>query len=204
MGRDFRFDLIGRFWQHRFQIYTKKYNAIKRIAGLKMKLRETFGLSGLSIEQTQTKLDRIVRRKTREVRKRLFKKLDNLINDKKQAIAEKKEKEMKEAERLTRSDIDKKIICNNSSRQFTQKELDLLSLGLGFGITPKKFPLIEYITATEKICQSLEGIGDPESVTRAQGIRNMVTGELRKGFDMKIKSNLSREEREILREIGED
>ena len=32
----------------------------------------------------------------------------------------------------------------------------------------------------------------------------MVSGELRKGFDMKIKSNLSREEREILREIGED
>ena len=52
-----------------------------------MKLRDTFGLSGLSIEQTQPKLDRIVRRKTREFRKRLFKKLDNLINDKKQAIA---------------------------------------------------------------------------------------------------------------------
>ena len=51
-----------------------------------MKLRETFGLLGLSIEQTQMKLDRIVRRKTREVRKHLFKKLDNLINDKKQAI----------------------------------------------------------------------------------------------------------------------
>ena len=113
-----------------------------------------------------------------------------------------KEKEMKEAEKLKKSNIDKKIVYNHSSRQFTQKELDLLSLGLGFGITPKKFPLIEYITATEKLCQSLEEIGDPESVARAQGIRNMVTGELRKGFDMKIKSNLSREERKILREIG--
>jgi len=70
-------------------IYTKKYNTIKRIASLKMKLRENFGLSGFSIEQTQTKLDRIVRRKTSEIRKRLFKKLDNLMNDKKQAIAEK-------------------------------------------------------------------------------------------------------------------
>ena len=156
-----------------------------------MKLRETFGLSGFSIEQTQTKLDRIVRRKTRDIRKRLFKKLDNLINDKKKAIVEKKETDMKEAERLKKSNIDKKIVYNNSSRQFTraQKELDLLSLGLGFGITPKKFPLIEYITATENLCQSLEEIGDPESVARAQGIRNMVTGELRKGFDMKIKSN---------------
>ena len=167
-----------------------------------MKLWETFGLSGFSIEQTQTILDRIVRRKIRDIRKRLFKKLDNLINEKKQAIAEKKETDLKEAERLKQSGIDKKFVYNNSSRQFTQKELDLLSLGLGFGITPKKFPLIEYITATEKLCQSLEEIGDPESVARAQGIRNMVTGELRKGFDMKIKSNLSREEREILREIG--
>jgi uncharacterized protein YegP (UPF0339 family) len=41
-------------------MYTKKYNAIKRIASLKVKLRETFGLLGFSIEETQTKLDRIV------------------------------------------------------------------------------------------------------------------------------------------------
>ena len=40
------------------------------------------------------------------------------------------------------------------------------------------------------------------SIAKAQGIR--VSGELRKGFDMKIKSNLSKEEREILREIGKD
>ena len=101
-------------------------------------------------------------------------------------------------------DVDKKIIYNNSSRQFNQKELDLLSLGLSFGITQKKFPLIEYIAATEKLCQSLEEIGHPDSIARAQGIRNMVSGELRKGFDMKIKTNLSKEEREILRKIGED
>ena len=63
---------------------------------------------------------------------------------------------------------------------------------------------IEYIAATEKLCQSLEEIGDPDSIARAQGIRNMVSGELRKGFDMKIKTNLSKEEREILRKIGEE
>ena len=60
---------------------------------------------------------------------------------------------MKEAERLKKSGIDKKIVYNNSSRQFTQKELDLLSLGFGFGITPKKFPLIEHKAATSKLCQ---------------------------------------------------
>ena len=84
--------------------------------------------------------------------------------------------------------------------------MDLLSLGLNFGITPKKFPLIEYIALTEKLCQSLKEIGDPDSMAcaRAQGIRNLVSGELRKGYDMKIKSNLSKEEREILKQIGDD
>ena len=65
--------------------------------------------------------------------------------------------------------MDKKIIYNNSKRIFNQKEMDLLLLGLSFGITSKKFPLVEYIAATEKLCQSLEEIGDPDSMARAQG-----------------------------------
>jgi len=81
--------------------------------------------------------------------------------------------------------------------------MDLLSLGLSFGRTPKKFPLGKYIAATEKLCQSLEEIGEPDSMGRAQGIRNLVSGELRKDYDMKIKSNLSKEEREILKGIGD-
>ena len=89
-------------------------------------------------------------------------------------------------EEIKISGMDKKIIYNNSKRIFNQKEMDLLSLGLSFEITPKKFPLIEYIAATEKLCQSLEEIGDPNSTARAQGIRYLVLGELRKGYDMKI------------------
>jgi len=186
------------------EIYSKKYNAVKKIAGLKMKLRETFGLSGHSIEREEKKLDRIVRRKTREVRKRIFIKLDKLIEEKKRRILERQQAETRKAEEIKISSMDKKIIYNNSKRIFNQKEIDLLSLGLSFGITPKKFPLIEYIAATEKLCQSLEEMGDPDSMARAQGIRNLISGELRKGYDMKIKPNLSKEEREILREIGED
>ena len=186
------------------EIYTKKYIADRKIAGLKVKLRETFGLSGHSIEKEERKLDRIVRRKTREVRKRIFRKLDKLVEEKKQRILEKEQAEMKKAEEVRISGMDKKIIYNNSKRIFNQKEMNLLSLGLSFGITPKKFPLVEYIAATEKLCQSLEEIGDPDSMARAQGIRNLVSGELRKGYDMKIKSNLSKEEREILKGIGDD
>ena len=142
-------------------------------------------------------MDRIVQRKTREVRKRIFRKLDKLVEEKKQRILEKEQAEMKKAEQVKISGLDKKIIYNNSKRIFNQKEMDLLSLGLSFGITPKKIPLVEYIAATEKLCQLLEEIGDPHSMARAQDIRNFVSGELRKGYDMKIKSNLSKEESEI-------
>jgi len=38
----------------------------------------------------------------------------------------------------------------------SEKENKLLSLGLNFGMTPKKFPLVEYITAAEMLCKSLE------------------------------------------------
>ena len=167
---------------------------VRKIAGLKVKLREAFGLSGYAIEQEEKKLDRIVRRKTREIRKRIFRKLDNLLQEKKQRIFEKTQAEIQKAEKIKISGLDKKIIYNNSKRVFNQREMDLLSFGLNFGITPKKFPLIEYIAATVKLCQSLEEIGDPDSMARAQGIRNLVSGELRKGYDMKIKSNLSKEE----------
>ena len=99
-------------------IYTKKFNTTRRIAGLIIKLRETFGLSGYSIELEEAKLDKIVRRKTREVRKRLCNKLDNLISYKKQAIDEKKQREVKQAETMKRMDMDKKIMYSNSSHQF--------------------------------------------------------------------------------------
>ena len=133
------------------EIYTKKYNAVRKIVGFKVKLRETFGLSGHSIEREEKKVDRVVRRKTREVRKRIFIKLDKLIEEKKRRILERQQAEMRKAEEIKISSMDKKIIYNNSKRIFNQKEIDLLSLALSFGITPKKFPLIEYIAATEKL-----------------------------------------------------
>ena len=77
-------------------------------------------------------------------------------------------------------------------------------MGLNFAITPKKFPLIEYITAAEKLCQSIEQIGDDESIEKAQQIRNSVLNQIRKGVGMKIKSNLNAEEHKLIKEITED
>ena len=75
----------------------------------------------------------------------------------------------------------------------------MLSLGLNFGLTPKKFPLVEYITATEMLCKSLEETEEPDAIEKAQAIRNF-----RKGFKMTIKNNLSPEEREILKGLKDD
>ena len=34
--------------------------------------------------------------------------------------------------------------------KLTTEQLELLSLGLNFGIAPKRFPIVEYVTATER------------------------------------------------------
>ena len=50
------------------------------------------------------------------------------------------------------SNLNKKVVYNNSSKQLTEKQMNLLALGLNFAIAPKKLPLqlIEYIAATKK------------------------------------------------------
>jgi len=104
----------------------------------------------------------------------------------------------------TNLNVNKKVVYNNSSKELSQKQIELLALGLNFAITPKKFPLIEYITAAEKLCQSIEQIGDDESIEKAQQIRNSVLNQIRKGVGMKIKSNLNAEEHKLIKEITED
>ena len=51
--------------------------------------------------------------------------------------------------------------------------ISVLALGLSFAITPKNFPLLEYIAATENLCQALEEYADDEYVEKAQSIRNI-------------------------------
>ena len=98
----------------------------------------------------------------------------------------------------------KKIIYNNSSKKLTTNQEKLLELGLNFAVTPKKFPLIEYIAAAEDLCQFLEERGDDESMEKAQKFRNIMIDHIRKGVGMKIKDNLSADEKKILKEIISD
>ena len=95
----------------------------------------------------------------------------------------------------------KKVIYNNSSKLLSPKQQKVLELGLNFAITPKKFPLIEYIAATENLCQALEEYGDDESVEKAQKIRNITINHIRKGIGMKIRNNLSADDEKVLKEI---
>ena len=61
----------------------------------------------------------------------------------------------------------KKIVYDlTKDQKLTQEEIDLLSLGLNFGIAPKKFPLMEYCTAVENLTQSLEAMDDPEAIQK--------------------------------------
>ena len=98
----------------------------------------------------------------------------------------------------------KKVVYNNSSKELSPKQHRVLELGLNFAITPKKFPLLEYIAATENFCQALEQYGDDESVMKAQTIRNIAINHIRKGVGMKIKDNLSSNDAKILKEIISD
>ena len=99
---------------------------------------------------------------------------------------------------------DKKVVYNNSSKQFTTEQLELLSLGLNFGIAPKRFPIVEYVTATEVLCQKLEEIGDDESMEKARKIRNEVFLHLKRGYKLRLRSNLTPAQRKVLNELKAD
>ena len=100
--------------------------------------------------------------------------------------------------------VKKKVIYINSSKVLTEEQLELLALGLNFGLAPRKFPLVEYVAATEDLCQKLEKIGDGESVEKARMIRNEVFIHLKKGYKMVIRSNLSAHQRKVLQKLKED
>ena len=69
---------------------------------------------------------------------------------------------------------------------------------------PRKFPLVEYITATEMLYKSLEKTGEPDAIEKAQPVRNLLLSHSWKGFKMTIKNNIFFEERQILKKLKDD
>ena len=187
------------------RLYNKQHNSDERIAGLKLDLRNKFQMSRSWIDNTMRWLQKKAIEKSKAKKKSLRVKLHNLLEEKKLLsellLEEEKNKTMNQPAVLNPA---KKIIYNNSSKKLTTNQEKLLELGLNFAVTPKKFPLIEYIAAAEDLCQSLEERGDDESMEKAQKIRNIMIDHIRKGVGMKIKDNLSADEKKILKEIISD
>ena len=86
--------------------------------------------------------------------------------------------------------LDMKVINNNSFKKLMEEQLELLSLGLNVLVTPKMFPLLEYVAAAEVVCKKLEGIGNVDSMDKERYVRNEVCIHLKRTYNMRIRSNL--------------
>ena len=98
----------------------------------------------------------------------------------------------------------KKVVYNNSSKQLSDEQMELLSMGLNFGVAPRRFLIVEYVTATEVLCQKLEEMGDSESVEKARAIRSEVQVQLKRSHKMVLRSNLTERQRKILNDLKAD
>ena len=186
------------------RLFVKQQSADERIAKLKLQLRNKFKMGEKWIENTMRWLEKKAKGKAESKKTSLKGKFDKLNAEKKMIEELFEENKMKYAEEKENTNPMKKIVYNNSSKTISRRQQKVLELGLTFAITPKKFPLLEYIAATENLCQSLEECGDDESIEKAQTIRNIVLNHIRKGVGMKIKENLSAEDTKILQDLMSD
>ena len=75
-------------------IYAKEYEVDKKIAELRLILRDRFNITGQEIERQESNLERIARRKATEVRKRLQRKFESLLKEKNTILKQHREKEV--------------------------------------------------------------------------------------------------------------
>ena len=73
----------------------------------------------------------------------------------------------------------------------------VLAKGLNYSVAPKKFPVADYITATENAYKNL-------SSEKASQLRATMCSMLRKPAKLKVEQNLDRLEREALRDLKND
>ena len=92
-------------------------------------------------------------------------------------------------------EVKEKWVVNISSKQLTEQQKSVLQKGMNFAITPTSLPSDEIIVPTEVACASL-------SETQANSLRTKVASAL---TSAKIKdSNLSKSERNVLKELKQD
>ena len=76
----------------------------------------------------------------------------------------------------------------------------MLSLGLNFCVAPKKFPLVEHIAAIEQLCDVIQE-REAELSMRSQAICNLAAKHMKRGSQMKIRSNITSSERNAIRSL---
>ena len=170
----------------------------RQISVIKLELRE-FELGEKWLIDIENHFMKRVWKNSHWDKKRHDRKLQALLKEKRNKRVDEQDDIKRAKERCK-----KKIVYNNSKRVFSEEEINLISLGLNFGIKPTKFPLVEYIQATETLCLNLEKEDENGSKDRAQKIRNIAIDHIRKGCRMKIKSNLTQREMKLLKEIKQD
>ena len=86
---------------------------------------------------------------------------------------------------------------NCSDRTLSEPEKRVLAKGLNYSVAPKKFPVADYITATENACKNL-------SSEKVSQLRATMCSMLRKPANLKVEQNLDRSERDALRDLKND
>ena len=91
----------------------------------------------------------------------------------------------------------KKWVMNCSDRTLSEPEKRVLAKDLNYSVAPKKFPVVDYITATANACKNL-------SSEKASQLQATMCSMLRKPANLKVEQNLDRSEREALRDLKND
>ena len=116
----------------------------KKLAGIRVHLKMEFGFSKDWIQRTENWIVKSLCGVTSKIKNKLKKKFQFLKEQRENLCNNSKDRSQTESS------------FNNSSKQLTEEQLELLSIGLNFGIAPKKFPLVEYVMAMEILCQKLK------------------------------------------------
>ena len=148
------------------------------------------------MKNTTIWLTKIAQWKSRESKLRLHSKYKYLVVEKQTQLRAQNEEKNRIA--VAKFKCDRTIIYNDSGIELSNDESELLSLGLNFCIAPKKFPLVEHITAIEQLCEIID---ERDQSDRSQTIRNIAMKHLRRGTQMKIRSNITNSEKRAIKSL---
>ena len=125
-------------------MFVKTQYADERIATMKPELRNKFKIGDNWIQNTMKWLTKKAKDKSKLKKTTLKWKFEKLDEEKK-ILEQVFEANVNNETKGNNSSPLKTVVYNNSSKVLSPKQQRILELGLNFAITPKKFPLLEYI-----------------------------------------------------------